>query len=348
MHSTPLRSQFDLFRLSGREALRFSRKWFTDPVPTASDYAEAQHWASTGGKSMDLLPGGVQQNLHMNALIAGRWAMSGYPTVTMGHKTAAAFCATRMKPADAVEFVRIPWPAFVIRLPSGLLTIVDSRGVVREASCLAVTSLNPNEFVADEQFPQPKEQARWWWKLIAEAPAYGGPALAHLPDHYFDGVSLWGFNMATQFMAFDDGGASEEGFTRWDVVESADSDQRSERMARCLILATCLYLSGDPRERAQRQSEDGITVRERKSKYREGDELPQYTSYEVQSSIKINLHHTIREYVDKGGSAPSVQTLVAGHWKRVVYGVGRTQRRLQHIQPYWRGDLDAPVSIRTK
>ena len=163
------------------------------------------------------------------------------------------------------------------------------------------------------------------------------------------GVNLWGFNQDSAILATPDGGASEEDFTRWDEAgQTQDSDMRSDQMARSMLIACCMYLSGDPRERAERASEGGIEIRERKSKKREGDELPQYNEFELTSSIRINLHHTVRDYIAHGGKIPSVQTYVHGHWKRVAVGAGRAQRKLVHIQPYWRGDPDAPISTRAR
>ncbi len=59
-------------------------------------------------------------------------------------------------------------------------------------------------------------------------------------------------------------------------------------------------------------------------------------------------------YVDKGrersepgdgtGGKVTVRTLAAGHWKRVVHGVGRKERRMSWIEPYWRGPELGPVS----
>jgi len=89
-------------------------------------------------------------------------------------------------------------------------------------------------------------------------------------------------------------------------------------------------------------------VKVRSSKVRPGDELPPYTSYELQSAIRINLHQAMRDFVAHGGKAPTVQSLVAGHWKRQAHGPQNSLRRLQHIQPYWRGDVDAPVGERVK
>jgi hypothetical protein len=39
-----------------------------------------------------------------------------------------------------------------------------------------------------------------------------------------------------------------------------------------------------------------------------------------------------------------VRTLVAGHWRNQVCGVGRRDRRLTWIEPFWRGPREAPIS----
>lgn len=342
-------SLFDQFRILGDICLQVSRDWLKNPTDVAERVAVAL-FESGGNVPFTALSEALRQNLFVNALFAGRWAMCGYPTITLGHRTAASFCMTKMRTDDANDFVKAPWPAFAIRIPPGLLA-VESEGELFDAPLLVATCLKsdfiPESKVADED--------RWWWKLSAvsrmaeelERRIQNDPVLGG----YLGGVSLWGFNQPTRFLAeLDPDENNLDGFTRWEDEDhkAQDSDKRSERMARAMLLACSMYLSGDPRERAERASEGGITVRERKSKKRESDELPQYTEFELTSSIKLNLHHTVRDYVKHGGSISSVQTYVHGHWKRVAIGTGRAQRKLVHIQPYWRGDPDAPISARTK
>ena len=45
-------------------------------------------------------------------------------------------------------------------------------------------------------------------------------------------------------------------------------------------------------------------------------------------------------------SAPSVQTLVRGHWKHQPHGKGRSERKYIFVEPYWRGPEDAPITVR--
>jgi len=338
---------FDATRLSASYALQFSKAWLSDPLSTASALTERicerMHFRKPKD---DPEADGAYHTVLMNTLICGRWAMAGLPVVTLGHRTAAALMATRMKPEDAEEFVRAPWPAFAIRLPVPLLTI-EKQGVLLDANLVMVTSVPREHVHASDGLPG---RERWWYKLVA-LDSEDLPDVAMMPPEtigFLGGLNIWGFNMPTRYLATPDT-SDEEGFTRWDLRETVSSDQRSDQMVRSLIIACCLYLSGDPLSRAARtEGEGAVTITTRSRAQRHGDDLPGYTEHEIRSSIKINLHHAIRDYVKHGGGTPSVQTLVAGHWKRQAHGPGRTERRIIHVQPYWRGPIDAPVSIRIK
>ncbi|MBL8721484.1 MAG: hypothetical protein JNL79_36190, partial [Myxococcales bacterium] len=52
------------------------------------------------------------------------WARSGFARVTMGHRLAAALIATQA-PADALEELPAPWPAYLIEVPHGLFEARD-------------------------------------------------------------------------------------------------------------------------------------------------------------------------------------------------------------------------------
>jgi len=44
------------------------------------------------------------------------------------------------------------------------------------------------------------------------------------------------------------------------------------------------------------------------------------------------------EQLRSSREALTLRVQVAGHWKRVAYGPGRSERRWQWIEPYWRGE----------
>src|SRR5215475_6097930 len=106
-------SPFDQMRLVGATALAFSREWFDNPTYASDRFTEFM--CANSQVHPNDLPENIYQSLCCNSLIAGRWAMSGFPTVTLGHRAAAQFMAMKIRPDDAREFVRSPWPAFGIR-----------------------------------------------------------------------------------------------------------------------------------------------------------------------------------------------------------------------------------------
>lgn len=341
-------SQFDSCRLIGRTALRFSKDWLNDPVVVATDFAEMMSQRMLDAH-FDDLGETLKRSLLCNAMLCGRWAMSAFPVVTFGHSTASTMMAAKIKPEDAKEFVRAPWPAFGIRMPTPLLCI-DDNGLQRDIGFILAGTIS-RDFLGDG-FRADSEE-RWWYRLFADSPIAPLPELQlrspELAPMFGSGISLWGFNLPAQAMAMsEDLVAQLDGYTRWDSQTSTSVDDRSERLARMLICSVCLYLTGDPRERERSGDEGRVKVTERKSKQRDGDDLPQYREFDLRSSVKINLTPAIREFVAHGGSSPAVQTFVGSHWKRVAHGPRHSLRRMQHILPYWRGDVDAPISTRSK
>lgn len=339
-------SMFDVARHVGRQSLAFSKDWFSEPIKTANNASYSMLDDVLG--DADRADQVTRHSVFCDLLLCGRWAMSGFPTVTMGHKTAAAFMATRIKAEDAVEFVRPPWPAFAIRLPTPLLAI-DYNGQARDAHLIIATAIDANLVKKDQDTVSPhSDSLRWWFKILANTPVPEGGLDGRLPRTnvvgLWNGISLWNFNAPTEVFASKDGIDGVANHKRWDADQRTDCDERTEDMARALIVAACLHLTANVGSDDTR----GFTITERKSKQRAGDDLPPYTNFEIASAIKINLTHGIRDYIAHGGSSPTVQTMVHGHWKRQAHGVGRTLRKLIHVAPYWRGDVDAPISERVK
>jgi hypothetical protein len=63
--------------------------------------------------------------------------------------------------------------------------------------------------------------------------------------------------------------------------------------------------------------------------------------------VNVDVRRGVRDYVEGIRRAgPTVQVMVRGHWKLQVHGAGRADRKLIHIEPYWRGPEDAPIAVR--
>jgi len=58
------------------------------------------------------------------------------------------------------------------------------------------------------------------------------------------------------------------------------------------------------------------------------------------------MRKAVVEYGKHGGKSPTVQCVVAGHWKMQPCGPGGSERKRIFIEPYWRGPEDAPIAIR--
>jgi len=74
---------------------------------------------------------------------------------------------------------------------------------------------------------------------------------------------------------------------------------------------------------------------------------PPHRTIFIGRPLAVDARPSLRASVASGnGAPPSVQTLVRGHIKRQVVGIGRTGRRVVWIEPYWRGPEDAPILAR--
>lgn len=119
------------------------------------------------------------------------------------------------------------------------------------------------------------------------------------------------------------------------------SDEPRVRLARRLVRGLLLAMQNrdnfrqlGPRERDQRETEP-----------RTGP--PKHRVFFVGRPLRVDCRPAIAAYLRGDKHAPpSVQTLVRGHHKRQVIGIGRGGRKVIWIEPYWRGPEDAPILVR--
>ncbi|MBI2395058.1 MAG: hypothetical protein HYV09_36145 [Deltaproteobacteria bacterium] len=63
-------------------------------------------------------------------------------------------------------------------------------------------------------------------------------------------------------------------------------------------------------------------------------------------NVDLDCRDAIGAYVSgRAQRAPSVRTLVRGHWKRQPVGPASADRKWIHVEPYWRGPQDGPLAI---
>lgn len=223
---------------------------------------------------------------------------------------------------DALDtLVVLPWPAFMIRIPTGLLSVESPI----ESGEYPVTLIGMMQYldalhlwVASE-----RNELNLWNQSANFSGLYH-----HEPPSEESRVLL------------------ERTLPPGEWAPVVDGQRlRTVHLILNLLAGVCLELS-DPRTLAD--SSQGSSGGGFKNVDGKRTALPSYDRFELRRAVQVDVRDAVRAYVEHGGRHPKVQTLVRGHWKMQAHGKGRELRKLVHVEPYWRGPEDAPVSARVK
>jgi hypothetical protein len=263
-----------------------------------------------------------------SAMQSTQWAHFGYPTLSAGHKFAAALMATSAR-LDSLEDVHVPWFAFRCIVPDGLLAlgphpidrIMVSRIIVDPSFTPTLNTLKAAE-----------ERVVWQASLYHRD---GGIAM-ELFDETLHGLLT---EAATDHVVAR---VSDVGTQSIDPIGPADKKpaDRLALLAQRYVLGLIINLQQHPSFGADRERPTGPSERPG----REG--APKHRIFFLGHPITVDCRPAIASYLaGERHAPPSVQTLVRGHWKRQVVGVGRSGRKIIHVEPYWRGPEDAPILV---
>jgi hypothetical protein len=241
------------------------------------------------------------------------WARCGLPQISVGHKLAASFMATTM-PSEAAASLRLPWRAFLVHVPAGLLVLPAVEGTrhTTDASIVRAHVLQyrsgrvevllvptvPNAIL----LTQPRVLAEFGEPTKIEAPAFPGKR----------------------------------------VISTHEA--RVADMASRLVLGVCAEMSSPAAIAAvetQKRSV-GTTIALRANRE------PVTWTYVLRRDVRVDCRQAIADYVaGVRHASPSVQVLVRGHWKRQRFGATKALTKFIFVEPYWRGPEDAPVALRS-
>lgn len=122
--------------------------------------------------------------------------------------------------------------------------------------------------------------------------------------------------------------------------DGADPQARIFQVVSRIVLGLCIHLT-------EPHILDEARHRARSPRFRNvRSGPPQLTNLVIGNDVKVDVGEAIREYVRRGGSSPTVQSLIRGHWKRQPHGPGLSERKWIHVEPYWRGPETGPVLVR--
>lgn len=245
-------------------------------------------------------------------LWAARWAGLGCPQVVVGHKLAASLMATAT-PAEVAEGLELPFPAFVIAVPEHLLQIPapGRPDVLHEIGFVCV--LSSDEGLALFLRNRGDDQ----FLLLKTARNWG--------------EAIEGLDAEDELELLPGGTAVD------------DVHRRATALVVRLVIGVALEMI-DPERVRRPKTTDGKT----KSIKKRGEEAPTLLTYTLVRDVVVDCREAVREHLSGRRSGKlSVQVLVRGHWKRHAFGPGRQQRRVIHVEPYWRGPEDAPIAVRS-
>jgi hypothetical protein len=219
----------------------------------------------------------------------------------------AALFAATRVSKEVIPLVASPWRAFMIALPEGMLQ-TEVAGKSWPVSHVLVATFSSRGVTG--------------WSYIAHSQVAILHKVSFAAEQFEDGR-----DERAEVLACD--------------MEMNDADDRAHAFLRRLIVGTCLAIS-DPRELKKiGRSHSMTTERLRESKD------PLVRRFRFTDPVDVDCRPAISAFLNGERRAPSVQVLVAGHWKRQHHGPGRMATKVIHVNPYWRGPEDQPIAVRS-
>jgi len=286
------------------------RLWATCGFRSGLSGNEVQHCTSSAPiiEMLGSLPDG---QIVIQGLV--RWAWSGYPTLLLGHRYAAALLATET-PMAHVRAVEPPWDGFMIDVPNELLWINDPDPAVnRDVEIRRIIACR----VPHENTTAP----RWAWIAITES-----------------SVTMWRYGVtAEQLLPGNLDGNAWEGSPL--MLDTTDQDVRTSALVGRLILNVCLAVQDPDLVRETGPGHEAF----RRAAHTGNHHRPVPRIFRVGKGIQIDLRQAVHAFL-RSGKRLQTEQVVTGHWKLQPYGPKHSKRKLVWIEPYERGPDAAKIS----
>lgn len=274
------------------------------------------------------LPAGqltIRNDVKMDLLWCAKWVDGGCRIIDTTPEYFAAMAQTKMT-GDAGGEMHVPWPAFLVRVPSGVLVAKDGQEY-RYIKCGQFEGLSTVDLDTGTEYTTTASA----YYCLSDGRRKGGSQLwGYQPWTLADILFL---EKVTERDPIDH---ALEGTMAEDI-----SDLRIRELSKRAVaglLFTMQHTNNWKRGGIFSKAGTGRPLRR---------EPPPHRSIIIGRPLSIDVTEAVRADARSGAhTAPSVQTLVRGHIKRQVVGVGRTGRKVVWIEPYWRGPEDAPILAR--
>lgn len=261
---------------------------------------------------------------------AAEWAQCGFPQIVPDERLFASLAATSI-PRESLSSFAPPWNCFVVRVPDRFHSLSDWGNGLE----LPVAYMSIRPFVDSGSHWQFEEKP-------SDAP---GAALQIQMQSLGDLIDpALEEDDARQCMDWDSDHGKRTGDLLKESSDPAELLRWKKRSAFDLALrrafVNCvLELNRDEHvERIGRGR--GLTMRPLRGP-------PKTWTFCLKRPVVVDARH----WLDGLGSGATrkqlaIQSLVRGHWKNQPCGDAAMDRKLIHIEPYWRGPEDAPIAVR--
>jgi hypothetical protein len=259
-----------------------------------------------------------------------RWQSFGCPAVHVDARLAASLMVTET-PVELLEDLPSPWPCFVIRLPSDLVTCDG------EAYTHAVVHRFERAGLPDDWCPDtlPEDMRPVSEKIRRFASEQAGVK--------------WGiYTMVGTEGRWQEEARLAELLGRQDRVHLVEPAFAHEGPQGRVIEVVARLAAGI----CQMAETPGSLRRKSTKKARQHWRLskaPRTTEYVLAPDVKITFDATdaVRSYVQSDRrKLPTLQWIVRGHWRNQVCGPAGADRKRIWTQPYWKGPDDSPRLFR--
>lgn len=252
----------------------------------------------------------------------GDWWQSAFSRINVGHKLAAALALTDV-PADVPHS---PWKAWSLLIPDGMFQNTDK---VAGWDLVAHSEQDRGGGKKLTDLLENTQDNTWTGVRLRRAWFRGTELVGLVADWFFEGDHMEAGKVAPISLTCAVASIGEESMRAAVGQELVD-------MVRSLGLGVLAAITNQP---AQKTGQWGITKKRPGKKKPERIQLGEV--WDVASPVTIDLREHVRSIQlgkTRARSAPTAAWVVRGHWRNQVHGEGRTLRRRQWIEPYWKGD----------
>jgi hypothetical protein len=245
------------------------------------------------------------------ALFSAKWAVHAFQRLMTSHTFAAALMCSDVQ-KEVLEDIEKQWDAFLVLVPTGMLMM---------------------PVVGGQQFE--------FTRVLVATYSYGAR------------IILLTTRDKTSTEEPFVGTVMDEAPTLADLLASdaADLDIHSATR-RCLVMAKRLIAG----LLLNLQHEPNFKIRQVEARPKSLKRLaePEHRIVTIGKPLEIDCRAAVKEYIEHGPakgrkhSPPTVQVMVRGHYRRQVCGVGRLERKVIWIEPFWRGPEAALIQTRAK